>query len=505
MKTQSYPVRTLFIAAIILFLLASSSTYAATVKIFKNTFVPQSDFRWVEKIPAEDMEWMPPKPPPPPPPRPPPSHPTAWSPLGVQFRPSGNWGFPKIGDTLCRLYDNFFQQIWWSSSFHKASTEVWVQLNGCDRRCGNAEIYVDDNLTCTVDTDSRQVGNAVLIAITNLPLAKHKVEIRTTTNPDPLRGDVSIDYVAWPRTRHGWDCQEHFQNRTGRTVYDLTKVLLGNWIVTDAIRNAPFTYWVSFPFGGITIIHWWGGSVPPNGWAAACFNTLDYQAPPARAAFWTDQCGRFIGLAGATFRLNLQIKRNVVLGEGDNLELSVEHTWRDWTAGPNDVSYFPTDTVGLGAPPHSTIDVNNIQYAIVDEPFDLNQMDVNFVDDHPEVNWIPVRTYPVSLAVDENDPCAAMAFFDLGLFENFDANKVMIVRGESDVYITYPSPGGTELVRSREMIQVPLNEIERMPRELQADFTQDAKVDFHDFDVFADQWLNCNDLFDPNCTGYFGP
>ncbi|MGA1979421.1 MAG: hypothetical protein ABSG99_02495 [Sedimentisphaerales bacterium] len=476
MKPQKYLISSFFVAVLFLLLLMSSSTYAAVFQVKRGTFVAQNDPRWLEVIPAEDMD----------------AHAVTWSANNVRFFPSWQWQNPKPGDQLCWLYDSPTVQIWWNSGrFNRLSTDVWVQLNGCDQNDGDAEIYVDGALICTVNTHNNP-GTAIAILITKLPLARHTVEIRTKTNGT---GDVSIDYVALPRHGGGgggggWDCQEHFVNMTGLWAYDLTKVLLGHWIITNAIHS-PFTHHVSFQFGGFTIIHWWGGAVPPGGQAAACFNTLGGQTPPARVAFWTDSCGHIIGLAGAVFHVSPRLNAG-------NLEVAVAHTWRNWNAGTGDIAFLPTETVGPGYPPQSTIDVNNFYYALVDTAYDLNDLDPNFVPNHPGITWTEIAT-PFTLTA--NDPDLEEEVFNLGPIGDFDANKVMIIRAESEVPITYP--GGTELVRSREMVQFPIANLLLKEEETPGDVTGDGYINFRDVAAVAENWLRCSELNDPNCFTYF--
>lgn len=478
MKSQKHVISPLFVSLLFLLLLASSPVYAAAFQVQKGTFVAQNDPRWLEVTPAEDMD----------------AHAVTWSngPHDVRFFPSWQWQNPKPGDQLCWLYDNLAYQVWWNSGrFNRLSTDVWVQLNGCDQNDGDAEIYVDGVLICTVNTNNNP-GTSIAILITQLPLARHTVEIRTKTNGS---GDVSIDYVALPRHGGGggggsWDCQEHFVNRTGQTVYDLTKVLLGHWIITNAIHS-PFPHHVAFQLGGFTIIHWWGAAIPPGGQAAACFNTLGGQTPPARVAFWTNSCGRIVGLAGAVFHVTPRINAG-------NLEVAVAHTWRNWTAGTSDIAYFPTEDVGTGTPPETTISIDNFYYALVDTAYDLNDLDPNFVINHPEITWTPIATSPVYLTA--NDPCLEEEAFNLGTMGSFDANKVMIIRAESEVPITYPPPGTTQSVRSREMVQFKLSNLLLKEENIAGDITNDGYVSFFDVAVLANNWLKCSELNDPNCN-----
>lgn len=486
MKLQEYVISLRCVAVLVLFLLASSAASAVTVQVKNGTFVAQNDPRWLEVIPAEDMD----------------AHAVTWSANNVRFFPSWQWQNPKAGDQLCWLYDSLTQIIWWNSgAFNRLSTDIWVQLNGCDQNDGWADIYVDGVLRCSVNTNHNP-SYAIAILISGLPLARHTVRIQTRTDGS---GDVSIDYVALPRHGGGdggggWDCQEHFWNWTGQPAYDLTKILLGHWVVTNAIRNAPFAHWVSFQVGGFTVIHWWGGVVMPGQSGAACFNTLGGQAPPARVAFWTDRCGRFIGLAGAVFHLNPRLNLS-----NNHLELAVAHTWRNWVVDTNDIDdiqFMPTETTGVGGPPLSTIDVNTFRYAIVPVPYDINQMDPNLFF-LPDPCWIeiPVPVLPLTA----NDPNYEEQVIDLGPITTFDANKVMIVRAECDAPITYPSGGGTQIVRSREMVQFPIANLQLKEEDLAGDLNGDGYDNFRDLAVLANNWLYCHELSDPNCIPKFWP
>lgn len=396
-----------------------------------NHLMPQNSNLLREVIPGEDMD----------------NHNVTWSANNVRFFPSWNWSNPRPGDQLCWLYDSPAQNIWWKSTFFRASRSIYVQLNGCDNNDGWVDIFVDNVLEYSYDSYHAQ-SSPVLICGSGFNNVAHTVQLQTRRGGCPHVGDVSIDYIAIPRL--GWDVQEHFTNHTGQIAYDLTKILPGSWLITEAIHD-KFQSHTVLNFGAYTIIHWFNGQVASGAQTAACFNVMGPFNPPVAAVFWTNQYGQIIGQAGAPVyisgRLNL----------AGNLIVDVNNSWREWTG----TMYPPEAGDGIGNPV-GPIDAQ-VYYAVAADRYELEEMDPCFV---AQTDWTEVDP-ALTLAEEETRT------YDLG---QFNLEDVIVLRVDT---LGNDLPG-------REMAQIRIADLIEEPA---GDLNGDGCVNLADFSQLAMNWL----------------
>ncbi|MEW5922798.1 MAG: hypothetical protein AB1746_02295 [Candidatus Zixiibacteriota bacterium] len=190
-----------------------------------------------------------------------------------------------------------------------------------------------------------------------------------------------------------WQVNEHYTNNTGQTAYDLTKILLGNVICTDTMMNQPFASFTHMPFGSFTFFHWYDGTVAPGQQGHACFSTNAPLIPPF-AAFWTDQDGHFIGLAGPVVMPSIDY--NSQTGE---ITFKIGNEWKNWTGAG-----FPPQTGD--APGGNVGDVTIIDafYTLEPNGYDLEQLDSASLGG---LNWFQIPGL-VDLVVDTMDEAVAV-------------------------------------------------------------------------------------------------
>ncbi len=182
--------------------------------------------------------------------------------------------------------------------------------------------------------------------------------------------------VGWSGIALAWDKQERYRNYGPVPAYDLTKILWGNYNITNAIHS-PFQNHVVLHFGPFTIIHWYNPTVPvpPGGYAWACFNRAGNQRIRILGAWWTDQNGNFIRRAGPN--LSQSPRRNA-----GRVLFDLQNEATGWTG----TAYPPEATDGPGAP-IGTFTVTNAYYANTQGTvYTLDQLNESLYTD-PSITW----------------------------------------------------------------------------------------------------------------------
>jgi len=176
-----------------------------------------------------------------------------------------------------------------------------------------------------------------------------------------------------------WDVQEKVTNNTGGPTHDLTKIVVGAGVVTNAITNQLGTPSITnhTPVAGgttTTIIHWPGGTpVPDGGWVWGCFNATG--APVMGSAFWTDATSNIIGLAA------IEVTVTEERDEEGSVRVVIEHTWRDWTG--TRFPPLPEDGLGDSLGPITGTDV---YFAVTTVERPLEELNEDRYDD-PDITW----------------------------------------------------------------------------------------------------------------------
>lgn len=198
--------------------------------------------------------------------------------------------------------------------------------------------------------------------------------------------------MVYNTTALGLYVQEKCYNNTGQAAYELTKIVVGEGIVTRAIDNqlgspsiTPHT-----PVGGgapVSIIHWGPGGTPvPNGdWVWGCFSASG--SPQLGSASWEDSDGNFIGRAAVEVTVNAS-------EVGDDIRVGVEHTWREWTG----TGYPPEPEDDFGDP-LGPITGTDVYYAITDHRRTLEDLNEDLYND-PEITWVALPDFLLSNAGD---------------------------------------------------------------------------------------------------------
>jgi hypothetical protein len=190
-------------------------------------------------------------------------------------------------------------------------------------------------------------------------------------------------------TARAWDVQEKVYNTTGQTAYDLTKILVGDWTVTDAIHDA-FAQHAVLHFGGLfTIIHWSNGSVNNGDWTWACYNVAGYSGHvPSLVALWTDATGHFIGLAAPEVEF-----RATLATESSHVNVWITNNWHNWVG----VGYPPQTGDGPGVP-MGAVTGTNVYYAVVAQPYTLEELNDSLWDGLPPADptWTPLTGFTLN-------------------------------------------------------------------------------------------------------------
>ena len=183
---------------------------------------------------------------------------------------------------------------------------------------------------------------------------------------------------AWSVTAHAHWYNQCYINKTGQTAYDLTKIVVTNAPVTNAMRDHPFKNAVMCPFDPYTLIHWDSGQVPPNGLASGCFVTEATEIE-VLGAWWTDSLGRFIGMAERlpTVRI-LERPGGVAMAQ-------LAHVAVDWTGA----GFPPEPGDGPGAP-LGPIEVTELNWAVIDRELPPEMLNDSLWGPFSRIIWHPL-------------------------------------------------------------------------------------------------------------------
>ena len=174
-------------------------------------------------------------------------------------------------------------------------------------------------------------------------------------------------------TSLAWTHNEHVINNSGDTAHDVVKILDGHYNITAMAHwTFPSTgSWQVTTLGGkeVTVLRWWGATVPPGGHADCCFTALTASGNTAPqsiilAAFWTDENG----LPYAPFPSPSHLMVFSPNHPSFSVELSIQN---NQTSGINISSIADWETgnfqlIGEADP----ITVNNLRTLVVDGALD---------------------------------------------------------------------------------------------------------------------------------------
>lgn len=178
-----------------------------------------------------------------------------------------------------------------------------------------------------------------------------------------------------------WVIQQMYHNDTGETAYDLTKILSGHVNVVGAIHHKFKKHKVDHVFG-LTVIHWYDGTVEPCEWTWACFWGTGPK-PTVLAAFWTREDGSIIGRAGPA------ISSGVGVREGGTF-VDVGHDWCEWSGTGYPIEEGDGCTDGLGE-----VDLTDVHYAITDVWRTMEELNEDLFTDR-DIDWIALESGPIN-------------------------------------------------------------------------------------------------------------
>ncbi len=187
----------------------------------------------------------------------------------------------------------------------------------------------------------------------------------------------------------GW-CNQGYQNTTGQTAYGLIKILWGFPNVTDVYSTAPFAdeEVIQIPpplFGGLTIIYWHNGQVPPGGKCSACFKKSDDQQWGVVCVYWTDADGTVIDMAAPVASIDLACPMD------DDIALRVCHQGHHWSGSGIPIQ----DGDGPGAP-FGQIVGTNVAYTVQDTALPAWALTDSLWGPHSAMEWIPLSDFVLS-------------------------------------------------------------------------------------------------------------
>jgi len=205
-----------------------------------------------------------------------------------------------------------------------------------------------------------------------------------------------------------WQVNQHYYNNTGQTAHDLTKIIPGNYNITEAMLNQPFANYEVVHINGYTIIHWYNGQVAPGERGHACFSTDALHRPPVIVSLWTDVNGNFIGIAGPVVGTYPWLD----VADG-HIKLEIGNDMAAW----NGTSYPIQVGDGPGAP-RGPINLSQVYYAFSEIGRPLEDLDSTLFDS-PDLAWHQLNdvglAYQDSVQIDIGRPRGAYVLFRFDL------------------------------------------------------------------------------------------
>ena len=208
--------------------------------------------------------------------------------------------------------------------------------------------------------------------------------------------------LFWSQLAYAWTVNQHYQNKTGQTAYDLTKILMGNYVLTDTMLHLPFDSCTIIPLGPFAIVRWHGGQVAPNGWGHACFTTAQNIKPLVVIPLWTDANGLIIGTAGPAVGAFID-----VIKETNRVRVRLNHYWRHWTG-----TGFPPELTDSAGAFYGRIIGTEVHYAVIDEELPLEELNDSLWGPYSSIVWNPLDTFYVDSLEEKS--------YDLGIGDNGD-------------------------------------------------------------------------------------
>lgn len=266
-----------------------------------------------------------------------------------------------------------------------------------------------------------------------------------------------------PAAAFSYNNQQGYVNDTGETANDLTKILEGYHVITDAIHDEFATHSVGYG-PNMTVIHWEDGEVEDGEFTWACFSTASGDAATVIAVFWTNS-GIKIDDAGPALGIDPTVGR---WGDSGTLSLGITNDWHQWD-GPG----FPVngDYRGIYMGP---ISGTNVYSAVRTELLSMEDLTEDIWETPSDPNYIPPGewTAHADFSIDPGDP---NTLYTLGEFNDEDV-----------VLFRFDASGAGR--NSREILQFRVGEIsEVFPT---GDITEDGYVDLQDFALLAEHWLD---------------
>jgi hypothetical protein len=184
---------------------------------------------------------------------------------------------------------------------------------------------------------------------------------------------------------YAYDVQEWITNTMPVDAWDLTKIVVGQGVVTGAITNRfgpPTITDFSACGGSVSIIHWGPNGQPlhPGEGTWGCYNTTG----PAQTAMalWTDEDGNFIGIAAVEIRANHTFDH----ASGATI-IEFEHTWRQWMG-----QHFPPDPGDWFGDSMGPIIGTEVYYGLADHVRPLEELNLALFD-NGEIEWVPLEDF----------------------------------------------------------------------------------------------------------------
>ncbi|MEW5803857.1 MAG: cohesin domain-containing protein [bacterium] len=172
----------------------------------------------------------------------------------------------------------------------------------------------------------------------------------------------------------GWSHNEHQQNNTGATAYDVVKILDGDYTITEMMEwdFLNHEYYHREVNGKMqTVLRWWNGQVPAGTAGDVCFTATPLGGSASHApiigAWWTDEHGNPIGTYYPAASVTVDFPYI-----GDGFFIPVVHVGNFQAAeikvNENDPDFWKNgnfELIGQAAP----LPVHAVKVAVVDEAF----------------------------------------------------------------------------------------------------------------------------------------